>query len=1230
MTTLIQSLLKRSDLDYSTFTDSVSKFRVSTPESLIDTDFEYGLQSIKWETVNLVNNIPLFFSRSGDTPIAVSNVTTTADTDYIYVTTASAHGFTDGAPIYIAGLKSVTAEGYYIVSKVLSTTQFVYRAKYTQTITGSLFDANTTYLFASMVYQGTGYSGDRLKHMITDETDSSSITVDTIVPHGFSVGTNFTLANTIGKRTIKFNGGNVASDRITIGIHNFYDGMQVVYTIGDGNVIGGLTNGNTYFIANAQSTSIQLRSSLGGSILPITPGNGLNHYFTSTDDASDGSFYNIISTTDTSFVLKADNDQSTTKILRNNLTFNPSTSVIQGLNLIVTTDHHKQLTGAPVVYTSTNGTAIGGLTVGETYYVIRNDLNSFRLAASYNDAIAASPIAVNITSSIDIGTSHVFTFPSILGETSSTGTVSISASSQIVTGSNVNFLSYFKPGDKFRIVSSTPAFTSYTITALDTSNKTLSLSATTTFTNGTPVRYVGGGTTNILNNVIYYVQVQSSTLIALCKTYTAAIGNQSADRIDVTGVSGAIQTVPLGSIFESTIAEVQNSTKIRLNTAPSTSLTNTPFIVPSSMYPFTDAYIQHRAHDGGIELIPSNNGDAQTIRQTRKYFRYQPGKGIQCSLSVNFNASIEIDYLSASGTTATARTRKPHRLTSGLSVTISNANESLFNGTFTVTVTSVNTFTYTLPSPAITTFASGYPVFSVPSWINSRIRAGLFDDQNGMFFEFDGSTLYCVRRDSVTQLSGLVNVTFGSQLVTKTSDTNTAFLSQLQVKQNVVIRGQTYRVVHIQDNDTIYIQPPYRGSTEQNVLVSVVTDTRAPQSSWSIDKCDGTGPTGYILNNKKIQMIYLDYSWYGAGKIRFGFKDTKGDVRYVHEFIHNNQLNQAYFRSGNLPARYEIFNVNVPTWVPPLLHWGTAVIMDGRYDDDKAYLFTASGSLLTYINGDQISIQGTIPTVSAYPTQVYDPYQQKSVTAYYIRTSGATGHQWKDVQNIRPGTSVTQGTYLAVGTKTVASPQRDNTNPNIALIFIDRAPLQAYTNTASPLTFTFGDATDIIPNQIPLVSIRIAPSVDSSITGPLGVRELVNRMQLRLRSVDLMTTNDTEIRLILNGFIDNKTFKPASSPSLSQIVVHNKGDTVQDGSILFSYRVPGGVNDTSGKRTSTVTNYDVSGLGYLGNSIQGGDSIYPDGPDVLTLVAVCLDPGGVCATSPYSVTARVSWAEAQA
>ena len=103
----------------------------------------------------------------------------------------------------------------------------------------------------------------------------------------------------------------------------------------------------------------------------------------------------------------------------------------------------------------------------------------------------------------------------------------------------------------------------------------------------------------------------------------------------------------------------------------------------------------------------------------------------------------------------------------------------------------------------------------------------------------------------------------------------------------------------------------------------------------------------------------MDYSWYGAGKIRFGFKDRKGHVRYVHEFLHNNRLDEAYMRSGNMAAAYEVVNGANPTYAPTLFHWGTSVIMDGTFDEDEAYLFTATSKSLAFTNGQLIEATTT-------------------------------------------------------------------------------------------------------------------------------------------------------------------------------------------------------------------------------------------------------------------------------
>lgn len=75
-------------------------------------------------------------------------------------------------------------------------------------------------------------------------------------------------------------------------------------------------------------------------------------------------------------------------------------------------------------------------------------------------------------------------------------------------------------------------------------------------------------------------------------------------------------------------------------------------------------------------------------------------------------ASSSVSSLTRSGATVTATTANNHGLASGASVTISGAVETGYNGTYTITVTGLDTFTYTItttPStPATGTILAGF------------------------------------------------------------------------------------------------------------------------------------------------------------------------------------------------------------------------------------------------------------------------------------------------------------------------------------------------------------------------------------------------------------------------------------------------------------------------------------------------------------------------------------------
>jgi len=118
------------------------------------------------------------------------------------------------------------------------------------------------------------------------------------------------------------------------------------------------------------------------------------------------------------------------------------------------------------------------------------------------------------------------------------------------------------------------------------------------------------------------------------------------------------------------------------------------------------------------------------------------------------------------------------------------------------------------------------------------------------------------------------------------------------------------RVGGFDDDDGLFYE-------ELNGVISIVTrtsttgspvDTKIAQSSWNVDKLNGTGESGITLDFTKTQIFLIDYQWLGVGRIRFGF-DVDGIIYYCHEIKNANNLDKVYMKTGSLPLRYEIINL---------------------------------------------------------------------------------------------------------------------------------------------------------------------------------------------------------------------------------------------------------------------------------------------------------------------------------
>ncbi len=1044
----------------------------------------------------------------------------------------------------------------------------------------------------------------------------------------------------------------VTGDTFSLASHGFTTGNAIQYT--SATPIGGLTNGAFYWVRSINTSAFSLHWTKNGAItntdyvLLASPISGTGSFreaalvdITSTSTGThllSSSAPNITDGVYTLTDIVDDNTfkiQSTSQIPDRILPVDPFTSIDLSRSSIKYTNHYLT-TGAEVTY-NTSGTPIGGLTISTNYYVIRVSKNWFRLADTFQNAIDG--IALTLTS-VGSGT-HQFTTSSISGEVVGNGTISISADSKTVVGTDTNFSAIFARGDKF-IMFQPDVTSSKIITTINTTTDELTASADHGLSNGNPVIMSASvAPTGTTNNYIYYVRVISTTVVTLHPTYTDAINNTSKIDLTTTGTSVTLQYLSsIGSTTEGIISRVLSTADITLNENVTQTFTNASYAIGTALYLRADGFALHRPYDGGVELIPSSNPDSMMTRQTRKYFRYQSGKGIQVSFAVNFSPSTLIDNMQHNNGVATITTKNPHRLTAGLPITIFGATVSsgtnYWNGSFTIdnVIDSYN-FVINLNGSPVDPVASGIIEYYVNGWSNSLLKCGLFDDQNGLYFEYNGSTLHCVRRSSTLQLSGTASVTFKSGEIV---GNGTKFSSQLSKGDKIVVKGQSYLISKIVNDTLLYILPSYRGVSSTNVIITKTVDTKIPQSEWNIDPCDGNGQTGYKLDIHRIQMAYMDYSWYGAGKARFGFKDQHGKVKYVHEFLHNNRFREAYMRSGNIPARYEIENVGTPTYVPALAHWGTSVIMDGRFDDDKAYVFNASSNTLSVTGAATVSITGKIETLTRYQVLVNNTQWRDANYAIRITTPSATFNTIPTNVSVS-GAGLSAGTrtslplstqilprqsYLPSATSRYSTLTQDVRN----LLFLDRPPT-ATSGTDSTYTVTLSSATTAVVYEQPLISVRLAPSVDNGTPGSLGQREIINRMQLILNSVGVLTTHSVEVSLKLNGSLNNYEWQRVTNPSLSQLIYHSTNDRISGGTTIYTFRGQGGTGTTARTQVNNVV--DLSEIATLGNSIMGGDGIFPDGPDVLTLVVKLIeDPSSVSASNPLTVAGRLSWSESQA
>jgi hypothetical protein len=402
---------------------------------------------------------------------------------------------------------------------------------------------------------------------------------------------------------------------------------------------------------------------------------------------------------------------------------------------------------------------------------------------------------------------------------------------------------------------------------------------------------------------------------------------------------------------------------------------------------------------------------------------------------------------------------------------------------------------------------------------NNVQRVGIFDDSNGVFFEQGAVTannpsgVYCVVRSD----AGSINFNNG----TTTSST------------------------------------PY--------------DTKFSYENWYGD------PVGAYIDWTKIQMIWIEYAWYGAGAIRWGVQ-LNGEPYVLHEIGTGNaswsgQSHQfPWSRTGNLPVRYEQRNTGATSANSVITHFGVSVVVEGGRDEQRGFTYS--------YGNDNTALKRTIASGKVrFPVTSVQMNQMAKIEFQGNSTVGTVNNSSNSTYLQVAGTPWTANQYVG----RIISFQGAGSSANT---FVGRIA----NNTANTLYMN-----DVVANTSGVSNNSTSGTFtpNSSFNYQIG---LVNRGQILPQqlfiSADaaclvelIVSTASNPVSLTNANFIAINTL--GSSNSLASRDLSSNAVTANTGEVIWSVTSPSG--------GSGLQIFDLTNLFSLYNNIRG------NAPDILTL-----------------------------
>ena len=318
-----------------------------------------------------------------------------------------------------------------------------------------------------------------------------------------------------------------------------------------------------------------------------------------------------------------------------------------------------------------------------------------------------------------------------------------------------------------------------------------------------------------------------------------------------------------------------------------------------------------------------------------------------------------------------------------------------------------------------------------------------------------------------------VNTTSGSEVIRETTKVFSyqPGKSLLVFNTFVMAPAQTnlrQRVGYFGTDNGIYVQLNNNtvSFVERSLVTGVVTETVADQSTWNVDKLDGTGPSGVTLDITKAQIFFMDIEWLGEGTVRLGFV-IDGVFILCHRFNHANLITSTYITTASLPLRYEITNTGITANSSTLKQVCSTVISEGGYELRGAQqsigtpittprTFAVAG---TYYPILAIKLTSTKLDAIVIPTaiSILGLGNGKNYAWRIVQTGTVTGGAWVSagvdsaVEYNLTGTSAAGGRVLASGYVNSSNQASPSINILKEAIFISQLERNTFTGTAYEL-----------------------------------------------------------------------------------------------------------------------------------------------------------------------------------